>query len=103
VAVTPDGRHVVSGSDDHTLRIWDLATEETKTTLQGHTDWVSAVAVMPDGRHVVSGSQDNTLSLQRSSTMLARDFQEVAFERRQLFFIDPHVCIIEHARPLRWI
>ena len=61
VVVTPDGRHVVSGSADHTLRVWDLATGETKTTLQGHTSWVNAVAVTPDGRHVVSGSADNTL------------------------------------------
>ena len=36
-------------------------TGETKTTLQGHTSWVTAVVVTPDGRHVVSGSWDNTL------------------------------------------
>jgi WD40 repeat protein len=52
VAVTPDGRHVVSGSWDKTLRVWDLATGETKTMLQGHTDGVNAVAATPDGRHV---------------------------------------------------
>jgi WD40 repeat protein len=63
VAATPDGRHVVSGSSDNTLRVWDLAARETKTTLQGHTSLVSAVAVTPDGRHVVSGSSDNTLRL----------------------------------------
>ena len=50
MAVTPDGRHVVSGSEDNTLRVWDLATGETKTTLQGHTAGVSAMAVTPDGR-----------------------------------------------------
>jgi WD40 repeat protein len=61
VAVTPDGRHVVSGYGDKTLRVWDLATGVTKTTLQGHTGSVRAVAVTPDGRHVVSGSDDNTL------------------------------------------
>lgn len=60
-AVTPDGRHVVSGSNDYTLRVWDLATGETKETLQGHTSSVIAVAVTPDGRHVVSGSYDYTL------------------------------------------
>ena len=61
VAVTPDGRHVVSGSDDKTLRVWDLATGETKTTLKGHSNRVNAVAVTADGRHVVSGSDDKTL------------------------------------------
>jgi WD40 repeat protein len=61
VAVTPDGRHVVSDSHDKTLRVWELATGDTKTTFQGHTSWVNAVAVTPDGRYVVSGSLDNTL------------------------------------------
>jgi WD40 repeat protein len=39
----------------------NLATGETKTTLQGHTDAVNAMAVTSDGRHAVSGSDDNTL------------------------------------------
>jgi WD40 repeat protein len=61
VAITPDGRHVVSGSYDKTLRVWDLATGQTKMTLRGHTSDVEAVAVTPDGRHVVSVSNDETL------------------------------------------
>jgi WD40 repeat protein len=61
VAVTPDSRHVISGSRDGTLRVWDLATGETKTTLQGHNDRVNTVAITPDGRYVVSGSDDSTL------------------------------------------
>jgi WD40 repeat protein len=61
VVVTPDGRYVVSGSKDETLRVWDLTTGETKRTLQGHTNGVSAVAVTPDSRYVVSGSYDKTL------------------------------------------
>ena len=61
VAVTPDGRQVVSGSDDNTLRVWDLASGETVRTLSGHTGAVFAVAVTPDGRQAVSGSYDNTL------------------------------------------
>jgi WD40 repeat protein len=56
-----DQSHVVSGSIDHTLRVWDLPTGKTKTTLKGHTYSVYAVAVTPDGRHVLSGSADNTL------------------------------------------
>ena len=59
--MTPDGRQVVSGSDDKTLRVWDLASGETVRTLSGHTGAVWAVAVTPDGRQAVSGSEDNTL------------------------------------------
>ena len=61
VAITPDGRRAVSGSDDSTLRVWDLETGQTLTTLQGHTLGVSAVAITPDGRRAVFGSGDTTL------------------------------------------
>jgi WD40 repeat protein len=59
VAVLPDGC-VVSGSDDNTLRVWDVDSGQVLTTLEGHTDSVWAVAVFPDGR-IVSGSNDHTL------------------------------------------
>ncbi len=59
LAVLPDG-HVVSGSDDCMVRVWDLLTGETTCTLEGHSESVTAVAVLPDGR-VVSGSVDRNL------------------------------------------
>jgi WD40 repeat protein len=59
VAVLPDG-HVVSASDDRSLRVWDIASGQPVRILEGHADWVNAVAVLPDG-HVVSGSLDCTL------------------------------------------
>lgn len=55
VAVTPDGRRLVSGGDDHTVRVWDLASGRLERTLEGHTDSVRAVALTPDGRRIVSG------------------------------------------------
>jgi WD40 repeat protein/serine/threonine protein kinase len=61
VAMSPDGRHIVSGSEDNTLRVWDLVTGRCLNTLQGHTGEVESVAVSPDGRHIVSGSSDSTL------------------------------------------
>ena len=62
-AVTPDGRKVVSGSDDHTLKVWELASGCAVATLQGHTGWVGACAVTADGRHAISASKDKTLTL----------------------------------------
>ncbi len=37
VAITPDGRYAVSGSIDHTLRIWELASGREVRKLKGHT------------------------------------------------------------------
>ena len=55
--------HVVSGSDDNSIRIWDASNGEEKQKLEGHTDWVSSVAFSPDGLHVVSGSGDNSIRI----------------------------------------
>jgi WD40 repeat protein len=61
VAVSPDGKRVVSGSDDKTVRVWDLASGRCEATLEGHGDRVCSVAVSPDGKRVVSGSGDKTV------------------------------------------
>ena len=36
----PDGRRVVSASDDGTLKVWDVATGECVATLEGHSSGV---------------------------------------------------------------
>jgi WD40 repeat protein len=40
-----------------------LSSGQTIRTLEGHTDWIFAVAVTPDGRRAVSVSKDRTLRL----------------------------------------
>ena len=61
VAFSPNGRHIVSGSLDKTIQLWDAQTGGQVGNLQGHTGSVNSVAFSPDGRHIVSGSLDKTI------------------------------------------
>lgn len=63
VAVTTDGAWIVSGGDDHTVRIWDLASGRLERTLEGHTGSVNSVAVAPDGARIFSGGDDHTVRI----------------------------------------
>ncbi|KAG2741280.1 WD40 repeat-like protein [Suillus brevipes Sb2] len=55
VAVFPDMRRMVTGSDDKTLRIWDLETGVVLKKMEGHSSQVSALAVSRDGQIIASG------------------------------------------------
>jgi len=61
VAVSPDGKQLVSGSWDRSVRLWDTDTGAEISELRWHEDWVNSVAFSPDGTRVVSGSEDATI------------------------------------------
>ncbi len=63
VAFSPDGRTLVSGSSDTTIKIWNLATGQEIRTLNGHSSWVNSVAFSPDGKTLASGSSDDTIKI----------------------------------------
>ena len=63
VALSGDGRHIVSGSDDGTVAVWDLQTGARLHELTGHQGGVNSVALSGDGRHIVSGSDDGTVAV----------------------------------------
>jgi WD40 repeat protein len=73
VAISPDSRWLVTGSDDKAVRLWDLRVKDpaaNPVVLRGHDGPVRAVAVSPDNRWLVTGSADKTARL---SDLRAKD------------------------------
>ena len=50
LAFSPDGKTLVSGSYDHTVKVWNLANGKLVRTLDGHKDGVNDVLISPDGK-----------------------------------------------------
>jgi len=69
VAFSPDGKRIVSASDDETIRIWNSETGDLVLgPLEGHTSWVYSAVFSPEGRRIVSASFDKTIRIWNSDT-----------------------------------
>ncbi len=68
VCFSPDGKRIVSGSWDKTVKVWDAQTGQEMLTLKAHTGPVSSVAFSADGKHIVSGSADKTVKVWKAHT-----------------------------------
>jgi WD40 repeat protein len=76
VAFSPDGQHIASGSDDSTVRLWNVQTGVLAHELKGHQRAVTSVAFSPDGQHIASGSDDSTVRLWNVQTgVLAHELE----------------------------
>ncbi len=76
VCFSPDGRWALSGSEDKTLRLWDVASGRCLRTFEGHTYHVRSVCFSSDGRWALSGSTYGSQRLWEVSTgRCVRTFQ----------------------------
>jgi WD40 repeat protein len=69
VALSSDGRRIISGSHDGTIKVWDATTGQEKLTLKGRTRFfINSVAYSDDGRRIASGCEDGTVQVWDATT-----------------------------------
>lgn len=59
LALSADGRWVATGSEDQTIRIWDLSDGTLQTVLSGHRGAVRCLSFSADSERLLSGGSDN--------------------------------------------
>ncbi len=67
-AFSPDGKVIVSGGKDKTVKLWDVDTGSEIVTLSGHTDTVTCCQFSPDGKFIASSSKDKTVKVWNRAT-----------------------------------
>jgi len=86
VEFSPDGSVIASGSQDKTVRLWDVASGNEIRKFKGHKDEIASVAFRPDGKVIASGSRDKTVRLWRTSGGHLQTLKGLDYNAQRLAF-----------------
>ncbi|MBN2809411.1 MAG: WD40 repeat domain-containing protein [Deltaproteobacteria bacterium] len=100
IAFSPDSRLLISGANDHSVRLWDVASGRQIQILEGHQGEVNSVAFSPDGKLAASAADDQTVRVWDLSLfyerpeiylrLLADQEKESAIDDELIHFINSH-------------
>jgi len=112
VSWSSDGSRICSGSDDRTVRVWEVSSGDCIRTLKGHSSWVNAVAWSSDGSRICSGSDDKTVRVWEVSsgqcvhtTVFAFRFASLEFSLRSFPILSfcPYMTLLEERFVASWL
>jgi len=63
VAISRDGRTLLSAGNDATVRLWDFFDKQPAKTLSNHADWIACLSLSLDEMLFATGSRDHTANL----------------------------------------
>lgn len=58
----PNGKHIVSGSFDDTVKVWDASNGKALLTMQGAGKYIFSVTVSPNGKRILAGNSTDTIT-----------------------------------------
>jgi len=65
---SPDGKYVVTASEDGTAKLWRVMDGKLLRDLKGHSYWIDLAIFSPDGRFIATASNDNTVKIWETKT-----------------------------------
>jgi len=80
IAVSNDGKFLITSSRDNTARIWDRESGELIHTLEGHEKAVEGATFSPDGKYALTASYDETLRVWEVSS--GKEIKKIKSERK---------------------
>lgn len=89
-----DNNFVVSGSDDKTIRIWNLIEKRQEVVLCHHTKPAPSVAITYCDNYIVSGGNDNTLRLWNLKFNRQEKFLQVIQEEYTVLQYRQAICLL---------
>ncbi|RXW19696.1 hypothetical protein EST38_g6171 [Candolleomyces aberdarensis] len=94
VCFSPCGKWLATGGEDRVVRIWDIAKQDSKRTLDGHQQEINSVKFSEDGRLLVSGSSDGTARVWDVGAVLLPKRSLFSFNRKKKSKAEPMVLAV---------